>query len=64
MRRIAKIIGTVLLVVAFVLLLGTAGSSDLNAISFEQTLMQCGIGIVVGTVGYVMTCVVDVKGEN
>ena len=63
MRRIAQIIGAVLLVVAFVLLLGTAGSSDLNAISFEQTLMQCGIGIVVGAVGYVMMCVADVKGE-
>ena len=48
----AKKIGGALMVIAFVWILGTAGSDDQRTISLEQTLVQCAIGLVVGAVGF------------
>ena len=51
-RRILRPIGAILFTMALVLLLGTAGSSDLNTISFEQTLAQCAVAVVAGGIGF------------
>lgn len=51
MRKALHIVGVVLCGAAFVFILGTAGSSDLNTISFEQVLVQVVIALVVGGIG-------------
>ena len=55
----AKGIGSVLIAAAFVFILGTAGASDLNTISFEQILAQCAISLAVGGIGCGIICVAE-----
>ena len=52
MRKALHIIGAVMCGGAFLLLLGTAGSSDLDRISFSQIIIQCVIGLAVGGIGF------------
>ena len=52
MRRVLRAIGAILLCAAFVFLLGTAGSSDLNAIPFGQIIAQCAICLIAGGIGF------------
>lgn len=51
MRKALHITGAILCGVAFMLLLGTAGSSDLDRIPFEQIITQCIIALLVGGIG-------------
>lgn len=41
MKKIASIIG----IIGLVLLLGTAGASDLGSISIMQTIARCAVGL-------------------
>ena len=60
MRKALHITGAILCGVAFMLLLGTAGSSDLDRISFEQIIIQCVIGLLVGGIGFGIMYVTEV----
>ena len=44
-------LGKSLIALAAVFIYGTAGSSDLNTISFRQTLAQCVVGLIVIGIG-------------
>lgn len=50
--RVLKIIGAILFGTAFIFLLGTAGASDNNSISFEQEIVQCIVCLIVGGIGF------------
>lgn len=36
----------ILITVGFLIIIGTAGASDLNGITFEQTMIQTSLGMV------------------
>lgn len=60
MRKALHITGAILCGVAFMLLLGTAGSSDLDLIPFRQIVTQCVIGLLVGGIGFGIIYVTEV----
>lgn len=51
MRKALHLVGAVLCGVAFVSIWGTAGSSDLNTISFGQMLVQIAVALAIGGIG-------------
>lgn len=44
--------GTILITIGAILIIGTAGSSDLNTISIIQIILQSIIGIILCIIGY------------
>jgi hypothetical protein len=50
-HRVLKAIGVVLMIVGFILMLGTAGASDLNSIPFTQIIVQATISLCVSALG-------------
>lgn len=51
-NRYAGIVGAILTLSGFLLILGTAGSSDVEAITFAQLLIQSSIGLALLGGGY------------
>lgn len=47
-----KTCGGILIAAAFVFLIGTAGLSDNNAITFGQIIVRCAIGLIAGGIGF------------
>ena len=54
MRKLLRAIGIALLCLPLPIILGTAGSSDLAIISLKQAMLQCGIALALGVVGFVL----------
>lgn len=50
-RRIKRTAALVISFAGFMLMLGTAGASDLNAIPLDQIIIQCLIGLLMWTGG-------------
>ena len=46
-----KVIGGILLVLAFLCIVGTAGASECGNIETDQFILQCGVGFVLGLCG-------------
>lgn len=51
-RKVVKVIGGVMFTSGLLLLIGTAGSSDLGTMSFGDILIQSGLGLLLLGVGY------------
>lgn len=47
-------LGSLLLGVGIVFIIGTSGSSDLNTILFNQIIEQVGLGVAISLIGYIM----------
>ena len=47
-----NVLSKALIALGALVILGTAGSSDLDTISFAQILIQCGIGMAMCGCGY------------
>lgn len=46
-------IRTIIKIVGWVLLIGTAGASDLNQIDFKSMMLRIGVALLLITIGYV-----------
>ena len=55
MLKIIKTIANIMLLGGLILLLGVAGSSDLNTISFTQMLLYGIIGFALTSVGFIIS---------
>ena len=55
MLKIIKTIANIMLLGGLILLLGVAGSSDLNTISFTQILFYGIIGFALTSVGFIVS---------
>ena len=62
--KIIKTIAGIMMAMGFILALGTAGSSDIDAISYSQTLVQLAISIGVSLLGYAILRAVDYWEEH
>ena len=51
-KKIGLVFMIVFVVIGFVILLGTAGASDLNRISFDEMTKRCLIGIMFFVFGF------------
>lgn len=52
--KLLRAIGIALLCLPLPIILGTAGSSDLAIISSKQAMLQCGIALTLGVIGFVL----------
>ena len=54
MRKLLRAVSIALLCLPLPIILGTVGLSDLAAISLKQAMLQCGIALALGVVGFVL----------
>jgi membrane-associated PAP2 superfamily phosphatase len=57
------IIGITLIIAGFLLVLGTAGASDLNTIPFSQMILQTIIGLGITIVGFITLKIINKMEE-
>lgn len=58
MKKIIKLIGTILMVVGAATILGSAGSSDINVISWDEIVFYTSNGAIAILIGALMRKVV------
>ena len=58
-----KVIGFLVLAFGFVLMLGTAGASDVNTISFDEIVIRMLISVAMMGIGFGVTYIIE-KKEN
>jgi hypothetical protein len=51
-RKILTYSGGILLLIGFLIVLGTAGASDLDLIGFPQIILRVLVGAVIGGIGW------------
>ena len=61
--KVIKWIGIALIVFGFVLALGTAGASDVDAICIDMAIVRAGIAVAMVGAGLGITCIIE-KKEN
>ena len=59
MRKLLRAVSIALLCLPLPIILGTAGSSDLAAISLKRAMLQCGIALALGVVGFVLMYITE-----
>lgn len=63
MKKVFKFIGSALIFIGLMFLLGTAGASDTGRIGFDETVKQILIGLGIMGVGMMTTYIIE-KKEN
>ena len=59
MKKVIRIIGAILFIGAFVLAIGTAGTSDIDTISFSQVVARCFVSLLLLGTSLVMLYITD-----
>lgn len=52
--KVLRAIGMLSISTAFIVILGTAGSSDLGIITFEEIIVRCLVAVAIGIVGFAL----------
>ena len=58
--KILRALGMIAIPTSFVSIIGIAGSSDLNVLSFEQIVIYCTVALLIGVIGFVIVWITDI----
>lgn len=62
--KLLRAVGITLLCLPLPIILGTVGSLDLAIISSKQAMLQCGIALTLGVVGFVLMYITEHTPNN
>ena len=63
LRKVVHKVSGLCLIAGIVLMLGTAGASDINSIDFKTTVIQAGIALVLSLTGYYVFRLTEVEND-